>query len=111
MNARHLIAIAPAGLAASAAVVVPAAVPALTAPPSDGCPAGYQLRSVQTLTAEGSKVPAEAGSPASGVVGEGQGWTGQPGNGDSFVCGVELGDQLTLFGLPVYNFIGNQLPA
>ena len=33
------------------------------------------------------------------------------GNGDSFVCGVELGDQLTLFGLSVYNFIGNQLPA
>jgi hypothetical protein len=49
------------------------------------------------------------------VVGEGpgvgRGWIGQPGNADGWVCAVQLGNQLTPFGLPVYNFIDNQLPA
>jgi hypothetical protein len=85
------------------------------AAPSNGCPSGYQLVSVPTLAAEGYRVPALVDSPRSGVVGEGpgvrRGWIGQPGNGDGWVCAVQLGNQLTPFGLPVYNFIDNQLPA
>jgi hypothetical protein len=92
-----------------------AAASALAAAPSNGCPSGYQLLSVPTLTAEGYRVPALVDSPSSGVVGEGpgvgRGWIGQPGNGDGWVCAVQLGNQLTPFGLPVYNFIDNQLPA
>jgi len=88
---------------------------ALAAAPSNGCPSGYQLLSVPTLTAEGYRVPALVDSPSRGVVGEGPGvgwgWIGQPGNGDGWVCAVQLGNQLTPFGLPVYNFIDNQLPA
>lgn len=95
-----------ASLAIGAAGAVVAAAPALAAPPSNGCPAGYQLLSVQTLTAEGYKAPALVDSPASGLDS-----FGNPGNGDGWVCGVQLGNQLTPFGLPVYNFIDNQLPA
>ncbi len=115
MNARAVICGIAATLAAGATVSMLIAVPAAAAPPLTGCPRGYQLLSVQTLTAEGYKVPALVDSPTSGVVGEGpglgQGWIGQPGNGDGWVCGVQLGNQLTPFGLPVYNFIDNQLPA
>jgi hypothetical protein len=106
MNTRRLI--APAERAASAAMVVPAAVPALAAPPADGCPAEHQLRSVRTLTAEGSKAPAQVDSTASGVAGERKNWMSQSGDGDDFACGVKLGGQLIPFGLPVGNFIGNQ---
>jgi hypothetical protein len=108
MNARRLIATAPAGLAASAEMVVPAAVPALTAPPADGCPAEHKLRPAQTLAAGGSKTPADADSPASGVASGRQGGMGQSGDGGGFVCGVKLGGQLIPFGLLVGNFIGNQ---
>src|SRR6266566_1821611 len=86
MNARAVICGTAATLAAWATVSVLIAVPAAAAPPSTGCPRGYQLLSAQTLTAEGYKVPALVDSPTSGVVGEGpgvgQGWIGQPGNGD-----------------------------
>ena len=51
-------------------------------------------------------VPALVDSPASGVKS-----FGHPGDGDGWVCGHQLGNQLTPFGLPVYNFIDNQLPA
>jgi hypothetical protein len=95
-----------ASLAVGAAGTVLAAAPALAAPPANGCPRGYQLLSVQTLTAEGYKVPALVDSPTSGLRS-----FGQPGNGDGWVCGVQLGNQLTPVGLPVYNFIDNQLPA
>ena len=65
--------------------------------------------------AAGRGASALVDSPRSGVVGEGpgvrRGWIGQPGNGDGWVCAVQLGNQLTPFGLPVYNFIDNQLPA
>ena len=70
-----------------------------------------------SLLAAASALAASAlvDSPSSGVVGEGpgvgRGWIGQPGNGDGWVCAVQLGNQLTPFGLPVYNFIDNQLPA
>ena len=75
-------------------------------PPSNGCPNGYQLLSVATLSSEGYKVPAKVDSPTSGIRS-----FGQPGNGDGWVCGVQLGNQLTSFGLPLYNFMDNQLPA
>jgi hypothetical protein len=93
-------------LIAGAAGSVLAGTPAMAAPPPNGCPAGYQLLSVQTLTAEGYKVPALVDSPTSGVKS-----FGRPGDGDGWVCGHQLGNQLTPFGLPVYNFIDNQLPA
>lgn len=114
MHARRIILVLSTALAAGAAGTVLTAA-ALAAPPPGGCPAGYQLLSVQALTDQGYKVPALIDSPTSGVVGEGPGtgqdWVGQPGNGDGLVCGVKLGNQLTPFGLPVYNFIDNQLPA
>jgi hypothetical protein len=93
-------------LVVGAAGAVIAAAPALAAPPSNGCPAGYQLLSVQTLTAEGYKVPALVDSPTSGVLSY-----GKPGDGDGYVCGVQLGNQLTPSGLPVYEFVDNTLPA
>lgn len=115
MNTLRVLPAAAAALATAATAAVLAAGPALAAAPSDGCPPGYQLLSVQALTAEGYQVPALVDSPTSGVVGAGpgtgEGWVGQPGNGDGWVCGVQLGNQLTPFGLPVYNFIDNQLPA
>jgi hypothetical protein len=71
--------------------------------------------SVATLSAQGYLVPAEVDNPASGVVGHGSGngqaWVQQPGNGDGWVCGRELGKQLTPWGDPLYDFIDNQLPA
>ena len=93
-------------LIVGAAGFAPAGTPAMAAPPPSGCPAGYQLLSVQTLTAEGYMVPALVDSPTSGVKS-----FGHPGDGDGWVCGHQLGNQLTSFGLPVYNFIDNQLPA
>jgi hypothetical protein len=96
--------IMPLVIATAGAVIT--AAPALAAPPSTGCPAGYQLLSVQTLTAEGYTVPALVDSPTSGLLSY-----GKPGNGDGYVCGVPRGNQLTPFGLPVYEFIDNTLPA
>ena len=93
-------------LIVGAAGFVLAGTPAMAAPPPNGCPAGYQLLSVRTLTAEGYMVPALVDSPTSGLKS-----FGQPGDGDGWVCGHQLGNQLTPFGLPVYNFIDNQLPA
>lgn len=75
-------------------------------PPANGCPSGYGLLSVATLTGEGYRVPAMVDSPTSGVLSH-----GQPGNGDGLVCGVQLGNRLTPFGMPVFNFIDNSLPA
>ena len=102
-NRRLTPVIASPAIGAAGAVV--AGAPALAAPPN-GCPAGYQVLSVQTLTAGACKVPALVDSPTSGLDS-----FGKPGNGDGWVCGVQLGNQLTPFGLPVYNFIDNQLPA
>ncbi len=79
---------------------------ASAAAPANGCPAAYQLLSVAVLTAEGYHVPALVDSPTSGIRS-----FGQPGNGDGWVCGVQLGNRLTSFGDPLYNFIDNQLPA
>jgi hypothetical protein len=106
MNIRGLVRITAASLAAGAAGSIIVSAPAFAAPPSNGCPAGYQLLSVQALTAQGYKVPAIVDSPTSGFDS-----FGNPGDGDGWVCGVPLGNRLTPFGLQVYNFIDNQLPA
>jgi hypothetical protein len=47
--------------------------------------------------------PARVGSPRSGV--------DSFGNGDGWICGRQRGSQLTNFGLPIYEFIDNGLPA
>jgi hypothetical protein len=87
MNTRTVICAIAATFAAGSLL---AAASALAAAPSNGCPSGYQLLSVPTLTAEGYRVPALVDNPSSGVVGQGpgvgRGWTGQPGNGDGWVC-------------------------
>lgn len=82
------------------------AAPAYAAAPANGCPSGYQLMSVDDLTQLGYHVPALVDSSASGVLS-----FGQPGNDDGYVCGVQLGNQLTSFGDPIYNFIDDTLPA
>lgn len=105
MKIRHTVMAASLPALLTAGVLSTATV-AFADPPSNGCPAGYQLLSVATLTAEGYHAPALVDSPTSGVRS-----FGQPGNGDGWVCGVQLGNQLTSFGLPIYNFIDNQLPA
>jgi hypothetical protein len=79
---------------------------ALAAAPTNGCPSGYQRLYVPTLTAEGYHLPALIDSPTSGILS-----FGQPGNNNDYVCGVQLGNQLTSFGLPVYEFTDDQLPA
>ena len=88
------------------ASVVSSSGAALAAAPSNGCPAGYELMSVADLSSKGYHVPSLVDSPLSGVLS-----FGQPGNGDQYVCAVQLGRQLTSFGLPIDNFIDNQLPA
>jgi hypothetical protein len=70
MNTRIVICAIAATLAAGSLL---AAASALAAALSNGCPSGYQLLSVPTLTGEGYRVPALADSPSSGVVGEGPG--------------------------------------
>jgi hypothetical protein len=92
-------------VATSAAALAPAGR-AFADPPANGCPAGYQLLSVSALSAQGYKVPALVDSPTSGIRS-----FGQPGNGDGWVCGVQLGNRLTPFGGPLYNFTDNTLPA
>lgn len=86
--------------------IVTAATAANADAPSNGCPAGYSVLHVDTLTAEGYQVPALVDSQTSGFLSY-----GQPGNGNGLVCGVQLGNRLTPFGAPVYNFIDDQLPA
>jgi hypothetical protein len=103
VNVRR-VSIALVGWLALAASAVPVA---LAAPPSNGCPRGFEFLSVATLTAEGYHVPALVDSPTSGFVSFGQ----HPGNGDGWVCGVRLGNQLSPRGTPIYEFIDDQLPA
>lgn len=79
---------------------------AAAAPPSNGCTPGYQLLVVAELTAQGYRVPALVDDPTSGVPS-----FGRPGNGDGLICARKLGNQLTPFGAPIYNFMDNGLPA
>lgn len=90
-------------LAVSTATVALSGAAAFANAPSDGCPAGYQLLSVPSLSEAGYRVPAQVDSPSSGVKS-----FGQPGNNDGWVCGVQLGNRVGPFG-PIYNFIDNQL--
>lgn len=98
-----------ASAAVSLAVVMAtgfAAAPASAANPvSNGCPVGYELLSVAQLTQLGYHIPALVDDPSSG-------WTsfGQAGNGDGYVCGLQL-HLLTPFGQPSYNFFDNTLQS
>ena len=100
---RRILSIAAAMLCATALSGVGVAV---AAPPSNGCTPGYQLLVVADLTAQGYRVPAMMDDPTSGLLS-----FGQPGNGDGLVCARQLGNQLTTFGAPIYNFMDNGLPA
>jgi hypothetical protein len=95
-----------AAVAATALMAGTGGALARAAAPTNGCPAGYQLMSVLALTGYGYGAPALVDSPTSGVSS-----FGKPGNGDGSVCGVQLGKQLTSFGMPAYYFIDDQLPA
>lgn len=106
MNVRRFAVTFAGSLALGASAAALASTTAFADAPSNGCPAGYELLSVQTLTAEGYKVPALVDSPTSGIDS-----FGEPGNGNGWVCGVQLGNQLTPFGLPIYNFMDDGLPA
>ena len=81
-----------------------ATAPALAAAPAEGCPTGYQLMSVSELSSKGYLVPQQVDDPTSGIRS-----FGRTGNDDGWVCGVRLGNQLTSFGQPVYNFWDNTL--
>ena len=86
-------------------VSLAAAAPAGAAPPTNGCPSGYELLAISALLAVGPyHVPVLVDDPSSGILS-----FGRPGNGDGYVCGVPLGDKQTPFGGQVYNFFDNTL--
>lgn len=74
------------------------------AAPSNGCPSGYRLLSVVSLSEQGYQVPAKVDAPDGGISSY-----GKPGNGDGWVCARQLGNRTWQNG-PIYNFIDNQLP-
>ena len=91
--------------------VVPAAVLFSSAahadiPDNGGCAPGVLHLNVGLLAGEGYHIPGLVDSRYSGIL-----TRNQPGNGDGWVCGVVRGSQLTSFGLPVYEFSDNNLPA
>jgi hypothetical protein len=99
-----------AALATAATVVFGG--PASASVVESGCPAGYQLLSVTTLTADGYHVPALIDNPSVDLGNpNSEAWNSQPGNGDGFVCGRPEGNRTTSFGGPLYLFVDNQLPA
>ena len=102
---RTLLRLGTAVLAPAAALSV-AAAPADAAAPSDGCPAGYTLLSVGALWTEGYRVPSQVDSATSGYRS-----FGRAGNDDGWVCGVQMGNQVTGWGGPSSNFLDNQLPV
>lgn len=93
-------------LAATSAGAAAVALPASATPPSNGCPAGFQLLSVADLGAQGYQVPAKLDDPSTGLRS-----FGRPGNGDGYVCGVPLGNQTTPWGSPIYTFLNDTLRA
>lgn len=107
MNVRRLTVAIAGSLVLGASAATVASTPAFADPPSNGCPRGYELLSVEVLTAEGYKVPALVDSPTSGIDSFGK----NPGNGDGWVCGVQLGNRLGTTGLQLYQFTDDQLPA
>ena len=107
MNIRRFVAALATCLTLGGAATLVGSVPASAATPvSNGCPAGFQLLSVSTLSAEGYHLPALVDDPNSGLRSY-----GRPGNGDGLVCGRQLGNRTTSFGLPIYEFFDNTLPA
>jgi hypothetical protein len=94
----------PVGVAAATSCLL--ATPALAAPLSDGCPAGYDLLSVAVLAPQGYRVPGQVDDPNSGVRS-----FGSLGNGDGWVCAVALGSRTTPWGGQIYNFWDNTLQA
>jgi hypothetical protein len=99
-----------AALATAATVVC--AGPASASEAVSGCPAGYQLLSVTTLTADGYHVPALIDNPDVNLGNpNSEAWNSQPGNGDGFVCGRPEGNRTTSFGGQLYLFVDNQLPS
>jgi hypothetical protein len=104
--------IACCALTAGAGSALPAG-PATAAPPATGCPSAYQMLSVQALSSQGYRAPAQVDSPTSGVRS-----FGRAGNGDGLVCGLPLPDAACVAHaqgpcpVPVfYQFIDDQLPA
>lgn len=101
MNART------ASLAAGLLVVAglsATAGPAAAAAPDNGCPRGYLALSVTELSALGYRIPAQMDDPDSGLLSY-----GLPGNGDGWVCGVPLGNQVGGNGHQLYNFMDDSL--
>jgi hypothetical protein len=92
----------PAALVAAATCL--SAATALAAAPNNGCPPGYRIMSVVDLSQQGYLVPAQVDSSTSGILS-----FGRPGNDDGWVCAVRLGNQLTPFDKPIYNFWDNTL--
>ena len=76
------------------------------AAPVNGCPDGYQLLSVTDLTAAGYYVAGLVDDPGSGSLSY-----GRPGNGNGVICARQMGNRLTHFGGPYYNFLDDGLPA
>lgn len=78
--------------------------PAAAAAPDNGCPRGYDALSVADLTALNYGLPAKIDDPDSGLLSY-----GLPGNGDGWVCGVPLGNQVAGNGHQLYNFMDDSL--
>jgi hypothetical protein len=106
MRKSHVAALLGVPVLTSISAIALAAPPSWAAARGNSCPAGYTLMSVADLSALGYTVPAQVDSPTSGILS-----FGQPGNGDGYVCAVKLGNQLTPWNTPIYNYIDNQLPA
>ena len=90
--------------AAAGVAAIPATSAVAVTPPVSGCPAGYQVLDVSTLTGLGYHVPALVDDPANG------------GNGDGTVCGKPVNPTRTaqLCGTPcdvgiIYDFRDNTL--
>jgi hypothetical protein len=64
-----------------------------------------ELLSVAELLETGYRIPARIDDPNSGIK-----TFGRPGNGDGYICGKPLGNQM-VNGLQLYMFFDNQLPA
>jgi len=88
--------------AAASSTMLPAAVAQSAA---DGCPNGYSLIAVADL-GPNYQVPGRVDDPTSGILS-----FGRAGNGDGFVCAVQLGNRTTPWGGPIYNFWDNTLRA
>jgi len=92
-------------MAAGGAIAI--ATTANASAPPDGCPRGYDLMSVDSLAAQGYRLPALVDDSTTAGVGFGH----QPGNGDGLVCAQPLGNRLTPAGRQLYDFRDNTLPS